>query len=63
MSDEIDWGVARVAVVGDGRVGRALVRSMPTFAGPFGRGFGGAGFDVVILPVPEEGEGLLEKWA
>lgn len=53
MSDENDWSGAKVAVVGDGRVGRALVRSMPTFAGPFGRGFDGSGFDVVILAVPD----------
>ena len=53
MAEDIDWGAARVAVVGDGRVGRALVRAMPGFAGPFGRGFDGAGFDVVILAVPD----------
>lgn len=53
MSDDSDWRTARVAVVGDGRVGRALTRAMPGFHGPFGRGFDGAGFDVVILAVPD----------
>jgi predicted short-subunit dehydrogenase-like oxidoreductase (DUF2520 family) len=39
--------------VGDGRVGRALVAALPTLAGPFGRGFDGQGFDVVLLAVPD----------
>lgn len=48
-----DWADARVAVVGDGRVGRALTRAVPAFAGPFGRGFDGRGYDVVVLAVPD----------
>jgi len=43
----------RWAVVGDGRVGRALVASLPWLSGPYGRGFGGKDFDVVILAVPD----------
>lgn len=42
-----------IAVVGDGRVGRALVRALPDVAGPFGRGFSGDGYDAVILAVPD----------
>lgn len=43
-----------VAIVGAGRLGAALVRSLPdTFAGPFGRGFDGTGHDVVLLCVPD----------
>ena len=40
-------------MVGDGRMGRALVRSLPWLAGPLPRGFSGAGFDVVLLAVPD----------
>lgn len=43
----------RVAVVGAGRMGRALVSAMPGAQGPFGRGFTGEGFDVVVLAVPD----------
>jgi predicted short-subunit dehydrogenase-like oxidoreductase (DUF2520 family) len=43
----------RWAVVGDGRVGRALTAALPWLHGPFGRGFDGAGFDVVVLAVPD----------
>ena len=52
----------RVAVVGGGRMGTALLASLPDAAGPFGRGFdgsnGGAGdgdtaFTVVLLAVPD----------
>jgi predicted short-subunit dehydrogenase-like oxidoreductase (DUF2520 family) len=43
----------RWAVVGDGRVGRALVGSVPFLQGPFGRGFDGVGFDIVVLAVPD----------
>jgi predicted short-subunit dehydrogenase-like oxidoreductase (DUF2520 family) len=46
--------LGRCAVVGDGRVGRALVAALPAFEGPFGRGFDGAGFDLVILAVPDD---------
>jgi predicted short-subunit dehydrogenase-like oxidoreductase (DUF2520 family) len=35
-------------------VGRALVATLPWFEGPFGRGFDGAGFDLVILAVPDD---------
>jgi predicted short-subunit dehydrogenase-like oxidoreductase (DUF2520 family) len=40
-------------VVGDGRVGRALVASLPRLSGPFGRGFNGHNFNVVLLAVPD----------
>lgn len=43
----------RVAVVGAGRMGRALVAAMPSWEGPFGRGFDGDGADVVVLAVPD----------
>lgn len=43
----------RCAVVGAGRVGSALVRALPGLAGPFGRGFDGDGYDVVLLAVPD----------
>lgn len=42
-----------LAVVGDGRMGRALVAALPGTAGPFGRGFDGDGFDAVLLAVPD----------
>ncbi len=45
--------LGRCAVVGQGRLGRALVAALPWFKGPFGRGFDGANFDVVILAVPD----------
>lgn len=48
------WSLGRCAVVGDGRVGRALVASLPWFEGPFGRGFDAVGFDLVILAVPDD---------
>lgn len=47
--------LGRCAVVGDGRVGRALVASLPGLEGPFGRGFDGVGFDVVLLAVSDGG--------
>lgn len=43
----------RVAVVGGGRMGRALLSAMPQWHGPFGRGADGDGFDVVLLAVPD----------
>jgi predicted short-subunit dehydrogenase-like oxidoreductase (DUF2520 family) len=43
----------RWAIVGDGRVGRALVTSLPWLNGPYGRGFNGQDFDVVLLAVPD----------
>jgi predicted short-subunit dehydrogenase-like oxidoreductase (DUF2520 family) len=46
--------LGRCAVVGKGRVGHALVTSLPWLNGPFGRGFDGAGFDLVLLAVSDE---------
>ena len=43
----------RLAVVGDGRMGRALVAALPGAVGPLGRGFDGDGFDAVWLAVPD----------
>lgn len=43
----------RCAIVGAGRVGAALVASLPAAAGPFGRGFDGGDHDVVLLAVPD----------
>lgn len=43
----------RSAVVGDGRMGRALVAALPRLEGPFGRTFDGRGYDVVLLAVPD----------
>ncbi|MFN8023796.1 MAG: Rossmann-like and DUF2520 domain-containing protein [Acidimicrobiales bacterium] len=48
----------RVAIVGSGRMGRALTAAMPDWEGPFGRGFDGtlpdgATADVVLLAVPD----------
>lgn len=44
-------------MVGAGRLGTALVRSLAdaniAVSGPFGRGFDGAGYDVVLLAVPD----------
>ncbi|MEO7398753.1 MAG: Rossmann-like and DUF2520 domain-containing protein [Ilumatobacteraceae bacterium] len=48
-----DAGALTVAVVGAGRMGRALVRALPAIAGPFGRGFDGAGYEVILLAVPD----------
>jgi predicted short-subunit dehydrogenase-like oxidoreductase (DUF2520 family) len=42
----------RIAVVGGGRVGTALATAVGV-ATPFGRGFDGDGFDIVILAVPD----------
>lgn len=43
----------RLAIVGDGRMGRALVAAVVEAEGPFGRGFDGVGFDAVLLAVPD----------
>ncbi len=40
-----DSRLGRCGVVGQGRLGHALVRSLPWLEGPFGRGFDGRGFD------------------
>jgi predicted short-subunit dehydrogenase-like oxidoreductase (DUF2520 family) len=43
----------RLAVAGGGRLGRALTDALPNVEGPFGRGFVGHGYDVVLLTVPD----------
>lgn len=48
----------RIAVVGAGRMGRAITAALTGTAGPFGRGFdgtdaSGAPYDVVLLCVPD----------
>ena len=48
------WTFGRCAVVGKGRVGHALVRTLPWLEGPYGRGFDVDGFDVVVLAVPDD---------
>ncbi len=49
--------LARLAIVGRGRLGNALVAALRDVAtpplGPFGRGYDGAGADVVLLCVPD----------
>ena len=45
--------LGRCAVVGDGRVGRALTAALPWLRGPFGHGFAGEDVDVVVLAVPD----------
>ena len=52
-------GSLRLAVVGGGRMGAAIVAALPDAAGPFGRGFDGTGpdgtgFDAVLLAVPDD---------
>ncbi|HAP76540.1 MAG TPA: DUF2520 domain-containing protein, partial [Acidimicrobiaceae bacterium] len=42
-----------LAIVGNGRMGRALTAALADAAGPFGRGFDGDGFDAVLLAVPD----------
>ena len=56
MSDERPeaWTFGRCCVVGKGRVGHAVVRTLPWLEGPYGRGFSGAEFDVVLLAVPDD---------
>ncbi len=53
METTHDSTIARLAVVGAGRMGRALVAALTCAAGPFGRGFDGVGFDGVLLAVPD----------
>jgi len=47
----------RIAVVGQGRMGTALTTALNRIGvpcdGPFGHGFDGAGYDVVVLAVPD----------
>jgi predicted short-subunit dehydrogenase-like oxidoreductase (DUF2520 family) len=45
--------LAPLAVVGDGRLGNALVRSLSWLRGPYGRGFDGGDFRIVLLAVPD----------
>ncbi len=42
-----------IAIVGRGRMGHALAGALALPDQPFGRGFDGAGYDVVILAVPD----------
>jgi predicted short-subunit dehydrogenase-like oxidoreductase (DUF2520 family) len=44
---------SRLAIVGAGRMGTALAAALADAKGPFGRGFDGTGFDVVLLAVPD----------
>jgi len=50
-------GSDRIAIVGRGRLGTALASALDAggtpVEGPFGRGFDGVGYDVVILAVPD----------
>lgn len=52
-----DFSPGTVAIVGDGRMGRALARSLRAAGvdvrGPFGRGATGEGADIVLLAVPD----------
>lgn len=48
------WTFGRCAVVGTGRVGHALARTLTWLEGPYGHGFDGDGFDVVLLAVPDD---------
>ena len=41
-----------IAIVGNGRLGRALASALRA-SGPHGRGYAGAGADVVLLCVPD----------
>jgi predicted short-subunit dehydrogenase-like oxidoreductase (DUF2520 family) len=43
----------RCAIVGAGRLGTALAVALPGAGGPFGRGFDGSGYGVVLLAVPD----------
>lgn len=53
MDDQPEIVDGRIAVVGAGRMGNALVAALEGSKGPFGHGFDGAGFDVVLLAVPD----------
>jgi predicted short-subunit dehydrogenase-like oxidoreductase (DUF2520 family) len=54
---ELAVSALRIAVVGGGRLGSALTSALsstlPSVNGPFGRGFDGAGFDLVLFAVPD----------
>ena len=45
---------SQCAVVGNGRMGNALVRASSRFVGPFGRAFKGEGYEAVLLAVPDK---------
>ncbi|MCU1392824.1 MAG: hypothetical protein JWM34_1252 [Ilumatobacteraceae bacterium] len=56
IEGDADASLGRIAVVGNGRMGNALMSALRSHAdveGPFGRGFDGACFDTVILAVPD----------
>ena len=58
MFDETGTGTGspltgRWAVVGRGRVGHALAAQIDEIDGPFGRDVDGAGYDVIVLAVPD----------
>jgi predicted short-subunit dehydrogenase-like oxidoreductase (DUF2520 family) len=54
MSDRLDLSaLGRCAIVGQGRMGNALTAALPSLEGPFGRGFDGTAFDLVLLAVPD----------
>ena len=48
----------RLAVVGAGRMGHALVAALRGAEGPFARGFDGVGYDIVLLAVPDASIGV-----
>ncbi|NND75583.1 MAG: DUF2520 domain-containing protein [Ilumatobacter sp.] len=50
--DRRSWS-GRLAIVGGGRMGSALASALGDADGPFGRGFDGAGYDAVLLAVPD----------
>lgn len=62
MTAPADATPRALAVVGDGRMGRALAAAWRAaggaVSGPHGRGFGGDGADVVLLCVPDDRIGV-----
>ena len=53
VADQREIEDGRIAVVGAGRMGAALVAALEGAEGPFGRGFDGTGFAVLLLAVPD----------
>lgn len=53
MDNSHDSKLTRLAVVGAGRMGHALVAALASAEGPFGRGFDGVGHHAVLLAVPD----------
>lgn len=49
----VSFEIGACAVVGAGRLGAALAAALPGVGGPFGRGFDGTGYSVVLLAVPD----------